>query len=698
MSFLAPLFLLGAAAFALPVVFHLIRRSPRRQKAFSSLMFLEVSAPRLTRRSRLEHILLLLLRCAVIGLLALAFARPFLKQTLPPAPSGTVARKSIILVDASASMKRDGLWQAARSRVESRVAGASPADEVAVFAYDRELRPLVTFEEWNATVSSDRVGLVRSRIANTEPGWAGTALDDAIIQAAERLAEDDPALPGVEHQVVVITDLQEGSRTSDLQTYAWPDGVTVQTERLMPNRQGNASVQWLAESGRDAELAVRLRINNAADSSQEQFRVGWAPAKDGGMAGEALEVYVPAGQSRVISLPSISTTATADNVVLLTGDEEPFDNRLFIIPPQKLRLKVLYLGADNEKDRSGPLYFLRRAFPDTATQETQVVPVKPGEPLTAGLVSEAALIVVTDPLSNAVIDELRKSAERGGTILCAPGTIASASTLAQLMGMDRLPMTEFVPADYGMLGEIDFRHPLFTPFADERFSDFTGIHFWKYRRIDESVIPNARVLARFDNEDPAMLDVPIGSGRLVILTSGWFPSDSQLALSSKFVPLLFSLLELGGKAVPPPAQCRVGDPLPLDSADAREVSVRGPDGAVVTLDAAAMATQPMTQPGVYSILASQPLRQFVVNLDPLESRTTPLPADELEGLGVPVPTASRDPIRIAQRRVTLHNAELEARQKYWRWAIVATLLLLVVETWLAGWTVRRTSLPENVNA
>src|SRR6266581_2384211 len=98
MSFLAPLFLLGALAVALPVVFHLIRRTTRERTPFSSLMFLSPSPPRLTRRSRLEHILLLLLRCAIICLLALGFARPFLKKALPPAPP-SAARRLLLLVD-----------------------------------------------------------------------------------------------------------------------------------------------------------------------------------------------------------------------------------------------------------------------------------------------------------------------------------------------------------------------------------------------------------------------------------------------------------------------------------------------------------------------------------------------------------------------------------------------------------------------
>jgi hypothetical protein len=41
--------------------------------------------------------------------------------------------------------------------------------------------------------------------------------------------------------------------------------------------------------------------------------------------------------------------------------------------------------------------------------------------------------------------------------------------------------------------------------------------------------------------------------------------------------------------------------------------------------------------------------------------------------------------------------EAEGRQKLWRWFIAATLAVLLVESALAGWTARRTSLrPEEV--
>ena len=55
MSLLMPLYIAGLAAISLPLIFHLIRRSPRGQVVFSSLMFLSRSPPRLTRRSRLDQ-------------------------------------------------------------------------------------------------------------------------------------------------------------------------------------------------------------------------------------------------------------------------------------------------------------------------------------------------------------------------------------------------------------------------------------------------------------------------------------------------------------------------------------------------------------------------------------------------------------------------------------------------------------------
>jgi hypothetical protein len=137
MSFLAPLFLLGGLAIALPILFHLIRQTTRDRTVFSSLLFLSPTPPRLTRRSRLENILLLILRCSVLALLAFGFARPFFTKPTAASPSATGPQRLLVLIDTSASMRRAGLWDQARDRARAAVRKATPADQVAIFAFDR---------------------------------------------------------------------------------------------------------------------------------------------------------------------------------------------------------------------------------------------------------------------------------------------------------------------------------------------------------------------------------------------------------------------------------------------------------------------------------------------------------------------------------------------------------------------------------
>src|SRR6187402_3251042 len=130
MGFLAPLYFAGLLAIALPIIFHLIRRTPRGRQEFSSLMFLTPSPPRLTRRSRLDQILLLLLRIAALVLLALAFARPFLREAALLTEGDLQRRRVAILIDNSASMHRGDLWQQALKAAEHELDQLAPHDDV----------------------------------------------------------------------------------------------------------------------------------------------------------------------------------------------------------------------------------------------------------------------------------------------------------------------------------------------------------------------------------------------------------------------------------------------------------------------------------------------------------------------------------------------------------------------------------------
>ena len=81
MGFLAPWFLGGLIAAGLPVYLHLLRRQTTTPRAFSSLKFFERRTESSVKHRRLRYLLLMSLRLAVLLLLVLAFANPFINRT-----------------------------------------------------------------------------------------------------------------------------------------------------------------------------------------------------------------------------------------------------------------------------------------------------------------------------------------------------------------------------------------------------------------------------------------------------------------------------------------------------------------------------------------------------------------------------------------------------------------------------------------
>ncbi|MFN9912637.1 MAG: BatA domain-containing protein, partial [Pirellulaceae bacterium] len=137
MSFLAPLFLVGLAALAAPILMHMIRREAKGQQTFGSLIFLEASPPTMMRRSRIEHWLLLLLRSLAILLLVAAFARPYWRMAASP-PMVTAHPRRVILLDRSASMSRAGIWDKASERVRQIIEETPPEISLGLYTFSHD--------------------------------------------------------------------------------------------------------------------------------------------------------------------------------------------------------------------------------------------------------------------------------------------------------------------------------------------------------------------------------------------------------------------------------------------------------------------------------------------------------------------------------------------------------------------------------
>ena len=705
MSLLAPLYIAGVLAVSLPILFHLIRRTPRGRQDFSSLMFLAPSPPRITRRSRLNNILLLLLRAAALALLAFAFARPFLRRDAELNVAQAQGRRVAILVDTSASMRRGDLWPQAKAQAEGVIAGLTPADEVGLFFADRQVRPAMTFAEGNELDHPRRVAMLRARLAEASPTWDATRLGDALAAVAEQVAEGDGSAaakqssPGAGRQVILVSDMQEGGRVEALQGHQWPEAVLLDVKPVALNGQANAGLHLVTdaadagavEGAEEADAArLRVRVANQPDSTRDQFTLSWHTERGPVPGTEPVKVYVPAGRSHVVRVPWPPPDRPADRLVL-AGDDADFDNTLYVVPPRKDLVRVAFLGDDAPDDTRGLRYYLDGALAETPRRKAEIVARKAGEPLAEPDLLGARLAVVAGPVSDDRARVLRRFAESGGTVLWVLRDVAAAQGLAAVMGAAELPVAEAPKRDFALLARVDTRHPMFSPFGDARFGDFSRIHFWNHRRVDVAAAPGAAVVAAFDNDDPFLVEQPVGRGRVLVLTSGWHPADSQLALSTKFVPLIDRVVRRDD-AAEVQAQYAVHQPIalprPADDAAPAKHSLRGPDGRRIELPAGAAAFGDASQPGIYTLTTAEKELPIAVNLAPDESRTAPLAVEELEQWGAKL---GAKPVsdELATRQRQLQIIELENRQKLWRWLIVAVIGLLLAETALAGGLTRR---------
>lgn len=723
MSFLTPLYLLAGLAISLPILFHLIRRTPRGRQVFSSVMFLTPSPPRVTRRSRIEHWLLLLLRGLAICLIAAAFARPFLRAQEQVETASSSGRRIAILIDTSASMRRDGYWETAQQRLRDLRQEFRHDDTVQLMTFDRDVRTLLSFDDWDRLDPASRISTLLEVAGMATPTWQATQLSRAMIDAAEQL-DDDTSQAVQERRLVLISDLQSGSDWESLQGYVWPENVVVQLETIKDSEQTapNASLQVVAEDAAEDDL-LRVRVSNSQHAVRELFQLHWRDefsdeSETVDVSTENINIYVPPGQSRIVRAPERPDRGTPQQLVL-TGDDEDFDNVCYVARRAAWRVNLVFVGEERqgraanrtEANREQPnaeapptaldpstslRFFLNPLFPSSPSREVHVLDWDADSPTPPVEEQRMTLLIVGGTLSQAQTDWIQKWLSKGGQVLFVARDSDQASTLYELVSSAARPVSEAEVNGYSMLQQVDLSHPLLRQFDDPRFADFTKLRFWRHRVFKTGSLPGLKLVAAFDDGAPAIAEIPAGEGRVFLFSSGWNRDDSQLALWSKFVPLMNRLLEYAARRQNVRPQFFVGDELTAADLDADHdtLYLRDPAGAVVELSGPNRHL--LDQPGIYRVAATraeltdETATRFGVNLVPRESQTDVLPVELLEGAGVRLYKTAGDNPRAQDpdQQRQLMNMELESQQQLWRWLIVAALGILLTETVVANWRSR----------
>ncbi len=656
MSVLAPLYFLGALAVGLPILFHLIRRQPKGNVAFSSLMFLRTTPPQLTRRSRLDNWPLLLVRALALILFAAAFSRPFFREAVTDATSERGSR-IVLLIDTSASMKREGVWTAAIANAKKAITELEPHDQLAIVTFDNAPHHLFRFEQSRSLTAEQRDSAAIAVIDTLNTSWNSTDLGRALSYAAELAIsfEPDSHEQLIATNLILISDFQSGSDLESLQIYTWPDSVTLDVRPIVKSASSNAWPTLLPPSESKDKVVERkptsrVRITNSVTSNLSQFRLVWLDEK--GSEHHGTDAQVPPGESRVISM---TPPSPGMNSILLKGDDDAYDNRRFFVSPEIETSQLHYFGDENSDTdpRQSLLYYLKRA-PLSTSRRTVEIQTGPSEMLDA---KRTPLVIIGTPINDPKITQVRQYAESGGNVFVVLARNDSnwSECLQSMLSEPGLRVTEAMVDDYVMFSRIDFSHPLFEAMADPQFNDFTKVRFWSHRML-ESLPDETLQVASFDDGDPAIIEFPVGNGRITVMTAGWQPEASQLALSTKFIPLISTLLVRN------------------DASEDRSESFIIGENVLVKRDGKAI-----NQPGIFEIEFEGETRQVAANLADSESQIDPIDMQMLERFGVVLGKRQSTEVVDSLARQK-RDVELEGHQKLWQWLIVFAACLLGTET------------------
>lgn len=140
MSFIYPGFLFALFALAIPIIVHLFNFRKFKKIYFTNVRFLKEIKQDTQSRSRLKHLLVLLMRLLAVAFLVLAFAQPYIPSSNRKATAGI--RRVSVFLDNSFSMdavsKNGSLLDVARKKAREIALAYSPSDQFQLLTNDFE--------------------------------------------------------------------------------------------------------------------------------------------------------------------------------------------------------------------------------------------------------------------------------------------------------------------------------------------------------------------------------------------------------------------------------------------------------------------------------------------------------------------------------------------------------------------------------
>jgi hypothetical protein len=509
MSFLTPLFFLGVAALAAPILVHLVRRTRARRVQFPALIFVRQVPQRTIRRRTLHNLLLLLLRCLAILLIVIAFTRPFFSGG-SAAKDNSAAGATVILIDNSLSMRREGMFAEAQRRAETALDDARNDEQIALVSFDKRYAVLNRFV-------ADK-NKVRLGISSLSAGWDGTDYEQALRGAESLLGEVQTTGP---KRIVMISDFQMPGWGAASATFKLSNNTQLTTLDVGGNNPPpnvaitNVEARGVLFGQKYLDNLV-VHVNNFSDTPKDHVQVDF---QINDQTVEKRDISLNSRESRVVEFTGFNLNDGANRctVDIVAGDFAP-DNRYYFTLRRETPANALII----EGASRGPSDSLHLQSALTTNDDLPFkFSLKSAGSVDPASIPGYALVVLNDtgPMSSALADTLTKFVNAGGQMIIATGPRTQPDSFNNsLQQVTPATLREAVQTKTGesvAITEVKFDHPIFEVFQES--GRLAAANVIGYFRSEPRA--NATVLALFEEGSPEIIEASWGKGRVLMFSS-----------------------------------------------------------------------------------------------------------------------------------------------------------------------------------
>jgi len=672
MSFLNPLFLLGLAAVAAPIIVHLVRRTKSPRVEFPSLMFVRRIPQKTIRRRTVQNWLLLALRCLAFLLLALAFVRPYFGSG--SAEEGQGKRANIILLDTSFSMRFGKHFEQAKARAQSILDQSAGNESTALVTFNQSYEVAAKF-------TTDG-GKLRAALDGIQIGSGATDYVQALRGAVELFKE----IGLKDRRIVLISDFQAAGRNPAENSFQLSKDIKLLTMDVGEQNAFNLAVtdvnaQPLIYQPK-YEDKLTVRVANFSDESQSNVRIEFLLNE---RMVEKRELKIATNDSATVEFTGFNLNEGVNRCEMrVEGDNFPFDNKFYFTLRRMEQLKALLIETAS-RGRSESFYF-RNAM-TTGENLPFDVEIKTAGSVNPTDLSQYRVVILNDAsISQALASGLAKFVEGGGGLIIATGLHTEADSFNQVFQNaapakleEKVLLRGGSGGDYVTMSEIKTDHPIFEVFRQS--GRLASARVFGYHRATPR--EGAAVLARYEDGNPALIEATQGSGKILLFTSTFDASWNELPLTPLYLPLVRQMTSHLGER-----QEQAGHPLgqSFTVAPAKDGTVPAvdlPNGERLT-ERKQTATGELIvaakEPGFYRLRFPNTSDFAAVNVDTKESDLAKLNVEEFVAA---VTGADPKAQAAAGANEKLSKEEVESRQRVWWWLLVIALLLFLTEAILS---------------